>query len=213
MLSKRNAGFTLIEVLLAMTLLSIMMVLLFSSLATGAESWNRGEHKIAEINKKAVAYQFFQRHLPSIRPLWDNFSDDERHFSFQGDKESLKFVSVFPSSASRKGLQIFKIVFNKQDQQSISVKIMPFFPTTKDGQWQEEEVVLVDDVEALKLSYFGVDKGTEEPNWLDQWQDKNSLPLLVKINIMLRDESYWPEMIFALKLAKKSPEREHGGFE
>jgi len=64
----RLAGFTLIEVMLAMTLLSIMVTLLFGSLKICAESWNRGEVKIAEVNEKAVVYQFFKRHLPSIRP-------------------------------------------------------------------------------------------------------------------------------------------------
>ena len=67
-IARRN-GFTLIEVLIAMTLLGVMVVLLFSSLKVAAQSWNAGENKIAEVNKKAVVYQFFKRHLTAIRPL------------------------------------------------------------------------------------------------------------------------------------------------
>ncbi|HEY8220174.1 MAG TPA: prepilin-type N-terminal cleavage/methylation domain-containing protein, partial [Methylobacter sp.] len=61
----RNAGFTLIEVLIAMTLLSLMVVLLFSSLRICAQSWEQGENKIAEVNEVAVVYNFFQKHLAS----------------------------------------------------------------------------------------------------------------------------------------------------
>ncbi len=47
---QKEYGFTLLEVLIAMSLLSIMVVLLFSSLKVGAESWDKGESKIAEVN-------------------------------------------------------------------------------------------------------------------------------------------------------------------
>ncbi|MCK4841551.1 MAG: prepilin-type N-terminal cleavage/methylation domain-containing protein, partial [Methylococcales bacterium] len=93
---QKSRGFTLLEVMLAMTLLSIMVVLLFTTLAICAESWNKGENKIAQVNEKAVVYRFFKRHLPAIKPLWDDFSNDERVFSFQGQSDNFQFVSVFP---------------------------------------------------------------------------------------------------------------------
>jgi general secretion pathway protein J len=69
-LKRWNAnGFTLIEMLIAISLLGIMVVLLFASLRIAAESWNSGEAKISEVNKKAVVYQFFKRHLSNVKPL------------------------------------------------------------------------------------------------------------------------------------------------
>ncbi|MDD1629548.1 MAG: prepilin-type N-terminal cleavage/methylation domain-containing protein [Methylococcaceae bacterium] len=77
-------GFTLIEVLIAMTLLSIMVVLLFSSLKICADSWEKGESKITDVNEVAVVYNFFQRHLSIAKPLWNDLSEEEKTFSFQG---------------------------------------------------------------------------------------------------------------------------------
>lgn len=54
----KSKGFTLIEVLIGMTLLSLMVVLLFSSLAIGAKSWEQGEKKIANVNEIAVVQHF-----------------------------------------------------------------------------------------------------------------------------------------------------------
>jgi general secretion pathway protein J len=67
------AGFTLIEVMIAMALLSIMVVLLFGSLRICAQSWEQGENKITEVNEVAVVYNFFQRHLSPAIPLWNDF--------------------------------------------------------------------------------------------------------------------------------------------
>jgi general secretion pathway protein J len=54
-----HQGFTLIEVLIAMTLLGIMVVLLFSSLKICADSWEKGESKITDVNEVAVVFNFF----------------------------------------------------------------------------------------------------------------------------------------------------------
>jgi general secretion pathway protein J len=203
---QKTSGFTLIEVLLAMTLLSIMVVLLFSSLKVGADSWNKGEKKIAEVNEKAVVYQFFKQHLTSARPLWDDFSDEERSFSFQGEKNKLQFISVFPASSERKGIQLFDIDFDPAGSGVINVTLKPFYPLLEDQQWQQEEVILLENVEEFELSYYSKEAPGSTGLWVDYWQQKEQLPLLIKINIVLTDHSYWPEMIFALKLATAQPD-------
>ena len=191
-------GFTLLEVLIAMTLLSIMVTLLFSSLKVGAESWDRGETKIAEVNEKAVVYQFFKRYLPGIRPIWDEFSADERLFTFQGTEKSLQFVSAFPSSAGRKGLQHFLISFDDNEEEAVlTVLLKPFYPAKDGMEWEEEKVILLESIKKFSLSYFN----KEENGWVDDWKEKQSLPALIKVQIELKNESYWPKMVFELKVS------------
>ncbi len=207
----KQSGFTLIEVMLAMTLLSIMVALLFGSLKICAESWNKGEAKIAEVNEKAVVYQFFKRHLPSVRPLWDDFSDEgDRWFSFQGTRNKLQFVSVFPSSAGRKGFQLFEIKFEHQDEGQIKVILSPFYPSLDGEQWEAEEVVLLEHVKSFKISYFAKETTDSNGVWVDNWQEKQNLPSLVKIKIELNTPSFWPEMIFAFKVSSIQPEFQLG---
>ncbi len=196
-------GFTLLEVLLAMTLLSIMVVLLFSSLQVAAESWNRGEAKIAEVNEKAVVYQFFKRHLPGVQPLWAEFlkEEQEQGFSFQGDVNRLQFVSVFPASSARKGMQLFTVSLDPQQTDMINVNLKPFYPPSDGEDWTEENVVLVEGVESFNIQFFGQQEPGEDGSWSDQWLEKTFLPTLIKITIVLADGSYWPEMVFAVKSA------------
>ncbi len=193
-------GFTLIEVLIAMTLLSIMMVLLFTSLKICADSWEKGESKITEVNEIAVVYNFFQRDLSVAKPLWNDLPAEEvKTFSFQGSNQSLQFVSAFPASAGRSGLQLFSLNLQEEDnEQFINVTIVPFIPMTEGAKWHKEEVTLIKHVSDFTLSYFGSADGVSEGVWTEEWLNKEVLPRLVKINIKLENESYWPEMIIDL---------------
>ena len=202
-------GFTLIEVLIAMTLLSIMVVLLFSSLKICAQSWEQGESKITEVNEVAVVYNFFQRHLSSATPLWNDFNakdgaateTEERTLSFQGNKQSLQFVSVFPASAGRSGMQLFSIEPQQQDKERlIKVTISPFFPLTEGEAWRSEEVVLLKHVSDFTLAYFGATDDGGESSWQDEWLGKDTQPRLVKINISTTNDVSWTEMIVELKV-------------
>lgn len=210
--SSRQRGFTLIEVLIAMTLLSIMVVLLFGSLRICAQSWEQGENKITEVNEVAVVFNFFQRHLSSAIPLWNDFVEkEEKTFSFQGKKKSLQFVSVFPASAGRSGMQLFSMQPQQQDgEQVIKVTLTPFFPVTEGEEWQKEEVVLLKHVSDFTLAYFGAADDGSESRWQEEWLEKDVQPQLVKISINTTNGIFWPEMIIELKVAGtvSSPEME-----
>lgn len=199
---KSGQGFTLIEVLLAMTLLSVMMTLLFVSLKICAESWEKGEKKIFEVSETAGVVNFFQRHLVMAKPLWNDFTQEERLFSFQGDRQSLQFVSSFPASAGRAGLQLFNIRLVKENRENlIKVTIVPFYPVAEGDDWLTEEETLIKGVADVSLAYFGQEEGETESRWLDQWRGRDQLPQLVRIKIELENKVFWPEMDFELKLA------------
>ena len=59
---RHDRGFTLIEVLLATTLLGIMMLLLTGSLRIGADSWEAGEERMAKASRLFIVESFLRRH-------------------------------------------------------------------------------------------------------------------------------------------------------
>lgn len=198
---KSIKGFTLIEVLVAMTLLSIMMVLLFASLKICAESWEQGEKKINEVNEIASVINFFHWHLTVAKPLWNDFSKEERMFSFQGKRQALQFVSAFPASAGRSGLQLISVSLQKENgEQALKVTLTPFYPLADGQEWLKEEETLIRHVNDFSLAYFGSTDGSTESRWQDEWLKKNKQPSLVKIKINLENEIFWPEMIIDLKI-------------
>lgn len=207
-------GFTLIEMLIAISLLGIMVVLLFASLRIAAESWNSGEAKISEVNKKAVVYQFFKRHLSNTKPfpvIEDKQQQNDQQLgsqevpklAFTGLPQSISFVSALPAASARKGLQVFHVGLDPQQPSTLKVALTPY-RQTESIPTDAEPVVLLENLRHLKISYFGssTDNGDGTSGWLDEWQGQatGQLPKLVKISIALNDDSFWPDMIFALKI-------------
>jgi general secretion pathway protein J len=218
-------GFTLIEVLIAMTLLSVMVVLLFASLNVCAESWDRGDKKMVEVNEAAVVHHFFQQHLTAAKPLWNLLSaakqsqGEQPTFSFQGTSESLQFVGDFPASAARGGLQLFLLELqnnkdepNSPDGADINIILNPFFPLTEGEQLQKEEITLLKRIKHLALSYYGIDNNGED-RWQGDWQDRTSLPQLVKIRIERDNGIFWPDMIIELKVIGTGDDSDTGDIE
>ncbi len=203
----RRNGFTLIEVLIAMTLLSVMVVLLFSSLRIAAESWNAGETKVAEVNTKAVVYQFFKRHLTTIRPLpmLDNQQNyqPENQQAFQGLPQSLRFVAGLPAASARKGLQLFQIALDPSNNSTLLVTLTPYRETDPDVVLEPvKPEVLLEHVAGLKFSYFGKIEDIAEAQWRDEWRVADRPPSLIKVSIQLEDGSFWPDMVFPLKITQ-----------
>ncbi|GDX85429.1 general secretion pathway protein GspJ [Methylococcaceae bacterium] len=198
----KSKGFTLIEVLIGMTLLSLMVVLLFSSLAIGAKSWEQGEKKIANVNEIAVVQHFFNLHLAHATPQWNDFdSEKERVFSFQGKKDALQFVAGFPASAQRFGLQLFNLeVKEKNKKKFINIALTPFFPLIEGEDFFHDKIELVENVTHFELSYFGLSDETGELVWQSEWLNKEQQPRLVKILLELDDGRYLPEIEVALNI-------------
>jgi len=207
--SVRDNGFTLIEVLIAMTLLSVMVVLLFASLRIAAESWNAGESKVSALNNKAVVYQFFKRHLTTIRPVpmldegGDQAADGQQ--AFQGLMQSLRFVAALPASSARKGLQIFTIALAPDDPSTLWVNLTPYRQADADAEVDVTPArpeILLENIEELRFSYFGKTEDVAELQWRDEWTLADRLPSLIKVSIILADGSYWPEMVFPVKITQ-----------
>jgi len=207
----KQPGFTLLEVLLGMSIMSIMMLLLFASLRICVQNWNAGEKKIAQVSQAAIVQNFLQNKLQATLPLDADFFEEEQ-FSFQGDKEKLQFVAAMPASASRLGLQLFNLSMKKtsgEEGRELLVNIQPFFPQGDDAeQWSEEPVVILKKIHKLSFSYFGPDsddspgEDVDDSVWQNEWLERTMLPQLVSIDVELINGEVWPQLVVALKINK-----------
>lgn len=198
----KQGAFTLLEVLIGMSLLSVMMLLLFASLRTCVQSWNAGEKKIAQVSQAAIVQNFLQSKLLSALPLEADFLEKPQ-FSFQGNTEQLQFVAPMSASAERLGLQLFKIslgAVSQDEGRQMQVDMTPFFPQSETEQWRAEQVVVLKKIHSFKFAYFGADDTSSEPGWQNEWLDKHSLPELVSIDVELIGGEVWPQLVVALKV-------------
>ncbi|MBS3963125.1 MAG: prepilin-type N-terminal cleavage/methylation domain-containing protein [Methylomonas sp.] len=204
-LAAPKPGFTLIEVLIAISLLAVIVTLLFASLRIAGQSWQAGEQRIAEVNTKAVVYQFFKRHIAAIRPLpeMSEFGDDvveTGSMAFQGRPQNLGFVATLPSSAVRKGLQIFTIAADPARPDTLIVRLTPYQALTQDDAAPILPEVLLEGIANFRFAYFGKTEEVEAAAWRDEWLLADRLPQLIRVSIRLDDGSLWPDMIFPTRI-------------
>ncbi len=198
-----QAGFTLLEVLIAMTLLGVMMVLIFGTLRVSVRSWESGEKQAAQVSQLLVLHNFLRSHLTRMKPWEDDFSEDEPVFSFQGTEQAIQFVSTLPlHNRGAGGWHKFSLQLTRnRDRADLIVKLEPFFPPLDNERQAIDDVVLIENVEAIRFSYFGSDEPDEEAQWFDEWLEKSYLPKMIRVEIRVRGEKTWPPLVVAPKIA------------
>ncbi len=98
---RRERGFTLIEVLIAITLLGMIVMLLFGGIRLGTRAWETGSDRTGEIMQIEISHQIIRRMLSQAYPLADPTAISDfasgRRIEFEGDPESVAFAGLMPA--------------------------------------------------------------------------------------------------------------------
>lgn len=192
-----SRGFTLIEVIIAMTILSLILVLLFSTLFTANRSWQSTERRITQNDELRLVGHFIQRQISQAIPLmW--IDKDERQLIFKGKNNELRFTSTLPAHRGGGGIQIITLKINQTDEAN-HLDLYYRYATPDASPFEEnddiEQVTLLENIDSIELSYFGREKIDEDPVWRDEWKNDEFLPLLISLKIhTVEGNRDWPEI-------------------
>ena len=103
---QRARGFTLLEMLVGLTLLGVLLILIYSALNIGLRAWDTGDQRAGEASHQRIVQSFLRRELGQVFPIrWRGIP--ESIIAFEGEKQELKFVTALNLGASIKegGLQ------------------------------------------------------------------------------------------------------------
>jgi general secretion pathway protein J len=223
---RRSAsGFTLLEVLIAVTLLAIMLGLLMSTFRIAGISWDEGEKRAHSASQLMIVADFLRRHLSGALPLYENKPSGEPTFSFSGTFNSLSYVSFLPEQVGHGALYRFGLFVDRADDKyALKLSLKPHASAgERDLPSNIEDVALLDDLESFEVSYlapttntaprfgqaFGISPPTdpgrgESPAWVDEW-NRPAMPLLIRLDIQVRNEKRNPPLIVAPRIQVNSP--------
>ena len=93
---RRMRGFTLVEVLVAFTLLSAVMLALGAALRTMAQTEQRVDARLAEVDQMRVAAAFLQSTIGRVSPRRADTPSEvgKSLFLFAGEPQSLSWIGV-----------------------------------------------------------------------------------------------------------------------
>src|SRR2546421_10234157 len=76
---RRPAGFTLLEVLVSLTIMAIITSVAFAGLSIGIDTWHRGTRRIDELDRRFLLERIIQRQIAFADQV---FAGDEFHLEF-----------------------------------------------------------------------------------------------------------------------------------
>src|SRR5512136_910630 len=95
-----TTGFTLIEVVVTLTILGFILLIVFGAFRLGLSAWERGESTKEEYQKVRIVPQLMSHHIKSIVAYKIKPQQAEgEYLAFEGKAHSLNFVSALPIKA------------------------------------------------------------------------------------------------------------------
>lgn len=196
----RQNGFTLVEVLVVMTLLSLVVLALGSALRTTAQTEERVDQRLARNDEIRVVTGFLQSVLGRIsgEKRQGITSADESPFLISAGPQELVWAGVMPARFGVAGRQFFRLALAEVGGSSALVlQFTPLEESVLPTAWdQAASEVLVRNVAAFALQYQ--DAAQDQPEWLAAWQTKDRLPSHVLISMEAANVA-WPPLVVAMR--------------
>ena len=195
-------GFTLVELLVGLTLLGFIMVAVIGGLRIALIGADRVTERAANGDVLRGVHAFLRDHLQAARPIRWTLDDGRSVLAFEGKQDRLRFVADMPSYPGIGGL--YELTLEHQERDLLLARLLtdgraPGF--TRDDAVTE---VIADDVGVLRFAYFGRVGGRGVPEWHDTWSDARTLPDLIRVEISRGSSARnWPTIIVAPRLGEQ----------
>ncbi len=176
---RRAPGFTLVEVLLALSIGAALLVVVFGGVRAGLAAWGRGEARAAALEHDRSLEQMLTQTIAGAFPYRGNAARaGATGVLFNGRPDRLTLVTVAPPIPASMPIA-FTAVHVSGDEQGLAVRQLAL---PNQESVDRTAAVLVDSsVVALRFRYLGQEADT----WSDEWQmgRERGLPRAVEIRL------------------------------
>jgi len=204
-----ETGFTLLEIMVAMVVLTLIMTTAFGALRLGERSWEAGLEHASETERLRTVSSVLQRTFSQILPL--SWSENTlTHIAFSGDQKQLRFIAPAPQHHGATGL--FEYTLAVEPHASGNRLMLYYRLHDPDSTGFEadssdrQQVLLVDELKTASFAYYGSPVAGDPPQWHSKWStDAEAFPRLVQTRIDSQPEQgQWPDLFLTLhtELAK-----------
>lgn len=187
---KQQKAFTLIETLVALTLMSLLIMVLFGGFRAGVRSWQASENFIADSEEPRQLSALLYRHLGQIVPMMVGGGNVLYRPVFAANAEQIRYVAPLAMSVGDVHY-IFEMVNNFEGRGGVWVRFAPIVDELRaDDILATAEYTQVSKDWSVHFSYFYNDE------WLEDVPE-GELPKLVSVRLTAADKQ-WPSMVFAV---------------
>jgi general secretion pathway protein J len=183
---ERTAGFTLVEILLAMAILSLILTAIYSTWTAILRAAKTGNDAAAAVQRARIAGRVIEETLGSVVA----FGANQKYYGFVSDNGvdgSLSFVArlsspSFPRAGRFSGYDVRRVTFSAEPgpdgKRQLVLRQAPLLMDLDEDE-QKYPLVLLKDVKDFRTEFWDV----RAHDWTDEWKTTNLLPVMVKVTI------------------------------
>ncbi len=177
-LNSRRDGFTLIELIISIAILSIITVIIGAAFHLGIQAWEKGEKETGDAQQLRVLSSLLSQQLKSIYPYTIKMEDkDEEVVMFKGEPDSITFVTALTDS-SYGGFKWVQYVF-RDGALLYKEGLLPDKKIEENIKDKDKEEIIDTNINMFQFSYLSPD----DDEWQESWDFGDDLPDAIKVNI------------------------------
>lgn len=186
-------GFTLIELVIAMTLMSLILTILFGGLRLAGRSWDAGTARADKSNEMRLVETLVTRTVRQLYPLvWQDASGSR--LSFAGGPNAVMFTAPLPAHSGIAGIYLISLELKRDgNHQELLMRRQIYRPDMRELSEKAETTVLLEDITRAGFSYFGSQGSQDAPQWTESWEGAMAVPQIIRLS--LATDQPWPDIV------------------
>jgi general secretion pathway protein J len=197
-----RAGFTLIEVILAVSILAVVVLLATAALRVGLRAWEAGQRRVDAQQESRALVELLSEALAGAFPYQGRLGQNpERVMLFEGEAEEVRFVTNAPPlTLDAPAAPFHAVVLGRKGQDALRLieRLVPAEEPFGPGP----ERVLSRSVTRFTLAYRD-----ESGTWQEKWdaREAGGLPTAVRLDLAVGNlQRAASEVVIALPLGKRA---------
>ena len=199
---RRAAGFSLLEVLLALVLLTLLLLGVYSGVRTATHSVRAGTATVQRRDQVRSAQHLLRQELAQamVAPIGRDANGDSIYF--KGAGREMSFVAPLPGYLGKLGpqMQTLSLVDDGKGGLRLELPLALLPPDGAPPKPLGKPQVLLDHIHSGSFEYRGVDARGQPGDWQGNWPDGRLMPRLVRIKLAPQGTTPWPELEAPLRI-------------
>lgn len=199
----RDRGFTLVEILLALSLMGMLLALAYGGLRASTRAADKGQQVLEDSGRIRMAHQFVRKQINQMAPL--AFMDEAlgERTVFVGDARKIRYVARMPGYLGFGGPQVQELAIvpgEKGDALVLSHSLLQGFE--EQNLYARPPIYLIENIDFAEFSFLGRDETGELTGWTNVWIDPTKLPDAVALNVEFTEDVYlkWPQLTASVRV-------------
>lgn len=187
--SGEDNGFTLLELLISMTILTMIVVIIFGAFRVGVRAWEKGENSVSARQRQQVVMDLIKHQLASMCTAEIRDRQDRR-VRFRGDNRSMAFVSHLALTPGRPLGPVYVEYVVQTDGTGETVNLsFSERPVTAADQGETDFYELLSGAGRIGFEYLKIRADEARSPWQDAWDPggDGSFPRAVRITFTEND--------------------------